>query len=73
MYKVICAFRDLEDHEFIYKAGQEYPRKGCSPTKQRIDELLGSKNKMGKPLIEKVGEEKEVRKPKKTVKKAVKK
>ncbi len=67
MYRVIYAFRDLEDHDFVYKVGKEYPRKGCSPTKERVDELLGSKNKIGRPLIEKVGGEK------KEVKKAAKK
>ncbi len=66
MFRVICDFLDLEDNSFLYTVGKEYPRKGYSPSKERISELSGSKNKMGRPLIEK--EDKAV---KKTVKKKV--
>lgn len=62
MYKVIKRFHDLEDskktktgiiyHE--YKVGDDYPRKGLKPSKARIEELLGSNNKQGVPLIEEV-------------------
>lgn len=64
MYKVIKGFHDLQDvkktksgeiyHE--YKVGDAYPRKGVSPSEDRIAELAGSDNKQGIPLIEFVGE-----------------
>lgn len=63
MYKVIKLFTDLTDEGYEYKVGDTYPREGVKPTKQRIEELSGSDNKQGVPLIEKVEEPEE--KPKK--------
>lgn len=51
MYKVLWAFKDLQDDEYRYEKGDTYPRAGYKPTTKRIDELSGSKNKRGKPLI----------------------
>ena len=51
MYKVIKAFTDLQDDGFVYLSGEEYPRKGANPSKERIDELSGDKNRLGYPLI----------------------
>jgi len=51
MYKVIKAFADLQDQKHVYKIGDEYPRKGYSPSGERVEELLSDKNKTGKPLI----------------------
>ena len=51
-YKVIRAFADLQDNNHIYSDGDEYPRKGYSPSKERIDELLTEKNRIHKPLIQ---------------------
>ena len=56
MYKVIYKFSDLHDNNAIYNVGDEYPRKGYEPTKERVVELSGAKNKVGRPLIEKVKE-----------------
>lgn len=39
-YKVIAAFRDKTDDEYLYKIGDVFPRKGKRPTKERKDELV---------------------------------
>lgn len=59
MYKVIKGFHDLHDEKktksgtvyFEYKVGDTYPRKGLSPSDERIAELAGENNKQGTPLI----------------------
>lgn len=48
------SFRDLQDNGFVYKKGDIYPREGLKPTKARIKELVTTKNKIGKVLIEKI-------------------
>jgi len=53
-YKVIRKFKDLQDSNYIYNVGDTYPRKGKRPKKERIEELLSSNNKVGKPLIAEV-------------------
>ncbi len=50
-------FKDLEDNDFIYKKGDDYPREGLIPTKKRIKELSTTKNKIGEALIKKVENE----------------
>ena len=42
-----------------YKAGETFPRLGLKVSNERLEELASSKNKQGKPLIEKVEEVKE--------------
>lgn len=64
MYKVIERFMDLQDDNYIYEVGDAYPREGAGPTLERIRELEGNSNKIGKPLIEEIAE-----KPKRTRKK----
>lgn len=74
MYKVIKRFHDLQDarktksgtayHE--YNVGDVFPRDGMEVSEERIQELAGSDNKQGVPLIELV-EEKAA--PKETAKK----
>ena len=54
MYKVIKHFTDLQDNNFAYQVGDEYPRKGLSVLPSRIKELAGSKNRQGVPLIEEI-------------------
>ena len=54
-YRVIHRFRDLQDNDRIYEVGDEYEGKR-SPA--GIKELSTDDNKIGKPLIEKVKEEK---------------
>lgn len=71
--KVLKDFSDLQDNNYIYKAGDEYPRPGYEPTAERIKELSSSRNKIGVAVIE--AEEfktTEAEKLKKTVKKAKK-
>ena len=58
MYKVIYKFADLEDDSYVYEVGDTYPRKGLNPTDERIGELSGFENKIGKPLIEKIEDKK---------------
>ena len=54
MYKVIKHFTDLQDNNFAYQVGDEYPRKGMSVLPSRIKELAGNKNRQGCPLIEEI-------------------
>lgn len=54
-YKVIRDFIDTTDQAHNYHKGDAYPRKG-KPSKERINLLIGNKNKAGIGLIE---EEKE--------------
>ena len=70
MYKVIKGFTDLQDNNFAYKVGDEYPRMGIKVLQSRINELAGSKNRQGVPLIEEIEEPKSEKKVKaeKTVK-----
>ena len=56
MYKVVCKFADLLDSNHIYEVGVEYPRKGYSPSSDRIEELSTDRNKLHRPLIELVPE-----------------
>ena len=57
-YKVIHYFEDLQDFNHSYEAGDEFPRLGLKVTEARLQELAGSNNKQGKPLIAKVEEHK---------------
>lgn len=67
-YKVIKDFTDLQDNNFAYNEGDEYPRKGVSVLASRINELASNKNRRGEPLIVEVQEEE----PKKKLKSAEK-
>jgi hypothetical protein len=60
LYKVIKHFTDMQDNNFAYNVGDEYPRKGMSVLPSRIKELAGSKNRQGVPLIEEIIEVEEV-------------
>ena len=61
----------MRDNNFAYQVGDEYPRKGMSVLQSRINELAGSKNRQGVPLIEEIPEKAE--EPKKEKKKSVEK
>ena len=54
MYRVIKYFTDLQDNNFAYNVGDEYPRKGMSVLPSRIRELATDKNRQGVPLIEEI-------------------
>ena len=70
MYKVIKAFVDLQDNNFSYNVGDEYPRKAMSVLPSRIRELATDKNRQGVPLIEEIPDIEE--KPEKKTKSAKK-
>lgn len=55
-YKVIKYFIDLEDNNHEYNVGVKFPRGNKKATPERLAELSGSRNRQGKPLIEKVEE-----------------
>jgi hypothetical protein len=50
-YIVLTRFADLQDGNRIYEAGDEYPRPGFDVTPERLAELAGSDNRVGRPLI----------------------
>lgn len=58
MYKVINPFKDLEENH-LYKTGDKFPFNNKEILDERIASLLSNKNKVGKPLIEEVEEDKE--------------
>lgn len=51
IYKVIYPFKDLQDNEHIYNVGDIYPRDNVTVSKDRLNELKTSRNKIGVPLI----------------------
>lgn len=44
----------MQDNNFAYQVGDEYPRKGLSVLPSRIKELASDKNRQGVPLIEEI-------------------
>lgn len=56
MYKVLKSFTDLQDNNFKYNEGDVYPRKGYTPTPERITALESGKNKRNTVLIEEIPE-----------------
>lgn len=61
----------MQDNNFAYNVGDEYPRKGMSVLPSRIKELASNKNRQGCPLIEEIPEVEEASKKKtKSVEKA---
>lgn len=65
-YKVIKYFTDLQDDNFVYEVGDDFPRKGLVVLPSRIKELASDKNRRHCPLIEEIPEISE--KPKKKTK-----
>ena len=63
-YKVIKHFPDMQDNNFAYNVGDEFPRKNFSVLPSRIKELAGSKNRQGCPLIEEIEDAKPEKKSK---------
>lgn len=56
MYKAIEMFTDLQDDNYKYEVGDEYPRLGLKPSLARVKELCGSDNLRGRAVIEEVEE-----------------
>ena len=44
----------MQDNNFAYNVGDEYPRKGMSVLPSRIRELASDKNRQGVPLIKEI-------------------
>ena len=63
MYRVIKNFRDLQDNNSLYQAGDIFPRDGMKVSAKRIEELITDKNRRGEPMIELVDEEVKEEKP----------
>ena len=59
MYRALVDFVDRNDSFYLYKAGDEYPRKGTEVDKDRVSALSTKNNIVGKPLIVKVDDEPE--------------
>ena len=70
-YVVIKTFTDLQDSNYRYVVGAEYPRRGLTVSKARLNELATTKNRrcipLIQPVIEEVFEPKEVVVEKQTV------
>lgn len=56
-YVVVKTFTDMQDNNYRYEVGAEYPRLGLEVSKARLDELASNKNRRGIALIEPVAEE----------------
>nr|WP_300210100.1 hypothetical protein [uncultured Anaerostipes sp.] len=52
MYKVTEYFVDLQDKDHPYHVGDVFPMDGMKVTEERLEELAGTENKRGIPLIE---------------------
>ena len=48
----------MQDNNFAYEVGDEYPRKGLSVLPSRVKELASKDNRQGEPLIVEVEEPK---------------
>ena len=57
MYTVLEYFTDLQDNNYAYSVGAEYPRNGYEPTPERIKELAGKENVRKRPVIKAVAVE----------------
>lgn len=58
-YVVVEGFKDLQDKNKIYKAGEQYPTPANKKVSQkRIAELTSKNNRQNKILIQEVKEEK---------------
>jgi hypothetical protein len=51
-YEAIINFKDGQDSGKLYKKGERYPKPANKKLEdERIEELLSSNNKVGKPVI----------------------
>lgn len=64
-YVVIQYFYDMNDNNYVYRAGDEYPRRGYTPSEERIAELANANNRRGVAVIKKITPKK--KKPAKAV------
>ena len=54
MYKTLVYFEDLQDNNYPYHPGDEFPRKGMEVSEERLKELSSQANRRGIVLIEEV-------------------
>ena len=69
MFRVVCDFHDLTDDNRHYGPGDSFPRPGLDVAPDRIAELTGTGNRLGRPVIEEIADAP----PKPATKKRVKK
>ncbi|WP_350300596.1 hypothetical protein [Peribacillus frigoritolerans] len=54
-YQATVDFKDLQDKGKIYRKGDSFPKPGNKKVEEeRLEELLSSDNKMGKPVIKEI-------------------
>jgi hypothetical protein len=57
-FEVIQDFKDLEDKNKVYFKGDRYPYPANRKIEdERLEELMSSKNKQGRPVIKEVTDE----------------
>lgn len=59
MYKALVHFEDILDGRYVYNVGDEFPRHGYTPSKERIAALSSVNNKRKQQIIKFVDEEKD--------------
>ncbi|MFP3512958.1 hypothetical protein SB775_25790 [Peribacillus sp. SIMBA_075] len=54
-YQAIVDFKDLQDKGKVYRKGDTFPKPGNKKVeKERLEELLSTENKPGKPVIKEI-------------------
>lgn len=54
---MITRFADLEDGKHLYEAGDTFPRRGKTVTKERLHALSSEDNKMRKAVIKEIADD----------------
>lgn len=57
IYTALISFIDTKDNNRLYRAGDIFPCNGITVPAERIKELSGNSNKLGKPVIAEIPEE----------------
>lgn len=52
IFKVIKAFKDLQDSNLIYNVGDVFPREGKEVSRERLNDLSTDNNLQKQPVIE---------------------
>lgn len=56
-YEALIDFKDGQDNNKVYKKGERYPKPAKKKIEdERLQELLSSNNKLGKPVIKELEE-----------------
>lgn len=51
IYQVIAPFADAQDKNYVYGAGDSFPRAGYTVSAERLEALASSNNARGYPLL----------------------